>query len=201
MKTRPAQEVCIANTPQKYVPIRNLLFNIFRNELRARCLSPRVQAYQKGPVSGYLDEYRWGWIIALSILKALWILFFRLVLQYGVRNLKGILDDTKIGEALLIMKMWRMFEIKMSQGAKPGKGGMLSPGAKSNRRKLLILVEYPAVFLVESWLHLAQMVIRYKIHRWLIKYRSTNVRQVTSKPALASNGGGDLTFFWNPNVS
>jgi glutamate synthase domain-containing protein 2 len=48
--------------------------------------------------------------------------------KYGVRNAEGNLDDEKL-QAIAAHDQVRMFEIKMSQGAKPGKGGIL-PGAK-----------------------------------------------------------------------
>ena len=48
--------------------------------------------------------------------------------KYGVRNHEGQLDDAKL-LSLAEHQNVRMFEIKMSQGAKPGKGGML-PGKK-----------------------------------------------------------------------
>ncbi len=44
--------------------------------------------------------------------------------KYGVRNLEGELCDDKLGEAAAHEQV-RMFEIKLSQGAKPGKGGIL----------------------------------------------------------------------------
>ena len=46
----------------------------------------------------------------------------------GVRDLDGNLDDDKIREVAAHDSV-RMFELKMSQGAKPGKGGIL-PGGK-----------------------------------------------------------------------
>lgn len=46
----------------------------------------------------------------------------------GVRDIKGNLNDDKILEAAEYDQV-KMFEIKLSQGAKPGKGGIL-PGAK-----------------------------------------------------------------------
>jgi glutamate synthase domain-containing protein 2 len=46
----------------------------------------------------------------------------------GVRDLEGNLDDDKIREVTAHDSV-RMFELKMSQGAKPGKGGIL-PGGK-----------------------------------------------------------------------
>ncbi|HHJ12933.1 MAG TPA: FMN-binding glutamate synthase family protein [Gammaproteobacteria bacterium] len=48
--------------------------------------------------------------------------------KYGVRDTHGNLDDTKLRE-VADHEQVRMFEIKLSQGAKPGKGGIL-PGAK-----------------------------------------------------------------------
>jgi len=46
----------------------------------------------------------------------------------GVRDLEGNLNDEKLREAAAHEQV-KMFEIKMSQGAKPGKGGIL-PGGK-----------------------------------------------------------------------
>ncbi|WP_010324496.1 FMN-binding glutamate synthase family protein [Marinobacterium stanieri] len=48
--------------------------------------------------------------------------------KYGVRNAEGRLDDAKLAKVAEIEQV-RMFEIKLSQGAKPGKGGIL-PGDK-----------------------------------------------------------------------
>ncbi|NCF43444.1 MAG: FMN-binding glutamate synthase family protein [Proteobacteria bacterium] len=48
--------------------------------------------------------------------------------NYGVRDSQGQLDEAKLAEVAAHAQV-RMFEIKLSQGAKPGKGGIL-PGAK-----------------------------------------------------------------------
>jgi glutamate synthase domain-containing protein 2 len=48
--------------------------------------------------------------------------------KYGVRNSDGSLSEEKLRELAAIPQV-KMFEIKLSQGAKPGKGGIL-PGAK-----------------------------------------------------------------------
>ena len=48
--------------------------------------------------------------------------------KYGVRDAKGNLSDQKLEEAAAHEQV-RMFELKLSQGAKPGKGGIL-PGKK-----------------------------------------------------------------------
>lgn len=50
----------------------------------------------------------------------------------GVRDLDGNLSDEKLREVAAIDQV-KMFEIKLSQGAKPGKGGIL-PGAKVSRQ-------------------------------------------------------------------
>lgn len=48
--------------------------------------------------------------------------------KYGVRDLEGNLNDDKLCEVASHNQV-KMFEIKLSQGAKPGKGGIL-PGGK-----------------------------------------------------------------------
>lgn len=48
--------------------------------------------------------------------------------KYGVRKADGSLDDEKL-KAIAAHSQVKMFEVKMSQGAKPGKGGIL-PGVK-----------------------------------------------------------------------
>ena len=48
--------------------------------------------------------------------------------KFGVRDEDGNLSDDKLRE-VAVHKQVRMFEIKLAQGAKPGKGGIL-PGAK-----------------------------------------------------------------------
>ncbi len=51
--------------------------------------------------------------------------------KYGVRTKDGALSDDKLRE-VAAMPQIKMFEIKLAQGAKPGKGGIL-PAAKVNR--------------------------------------------------------------------
>jgi glutamate synthase domain-containing protein 2 len=48
--------------------------------------------------------------------------------KYGVRELDGSLSESRIKEIAAYPQV-RMFEVKLAQGAKPGKGGIL-PGAK-----------------------------------------------------------------------
>ena len=51
--------------------------------------------------------------------------------KFGVRDSEGKLSDEKLKKIAAIEQV-KMFEIKLSQGAKPGKGGML-PGAKVSK--------------------------------------------------------------------
>jgi len=51
--------------------------------------------------------------------------------KYGVRNLAGDLDDSKLKDVAKHQQV-KMFELKLSQGAKPGKGGIL-PAEKVNK--------------------------------------------------------------------
>src|SRR5690606_137630 len=48
--------------------------------------------------------------------------------RYGVRDENGELSDSKL-EAVARLPQVKMFELKLSQGAEPGKGGIL-PAAK-----------------------------------------------------------------------
>ena len=50
--------------------------------------------------------------------------------KYGVRNEAGELDEAKL-KSVADKPQVKMFEVKLSQGAKPGKGGIL-PGGKVN---------------------------------------------------------------------
>jgi glutamate synthase domain-containing protein 2 len=51
--------------------------------------------------------------------------------KYGVRDAEGRLSDERLSEVAADPRV-KMFELKLSQGAKPGKGGIL-PGAKVTR--------------------------------------------------------------------
>ncbi len=51
--------------------------------------------------------------------------------KYGVRSLDGTLNEDRLREIAALPQV-KMFEIKLSQGAKPGKGGIL-PGVKVTR--------------------------------------------------------------------
>jgi len=63
--------------------------------------------------------------------------------KYGVRDLTGQLDDEKLA-AMAAHPQVVMFELKLSQGAKPGKGGIL-PGIKVTEEIALIRGIKPGV--------------------------------------------------------
>ncbi len=73
-----------------------------------------------------LDEYRGRWIVTIE--GGADIVFQIGTAKYGVRDLEGNLFDEKLQEVANHDQV-KMFEIKLSQGAKPGKGGIL-PGGK-----------------------------------------------------------------------
>lgn len=107
--------------------------------------------------------------------------------KYGVRGEDGSLDDAKL-RAIAAHEQVRMFEIKMSQGAKPGKGGIL-PGAKVTEEIALIRnipvgtdsISPNGHVDIRSVGDLLDMVVR--------------VRQVTGKPTGIKTVVGQLSFF------
>jgi glutamate synthase domain-containing protein 2 len=107
--------------------------------------------------------------------------------KYGVRNAEGHLDDDKL-KAIAGHEQVRMFEIKMSQGAKPGKGGIL-PGGKVTEEISRI-----------RGIGVGQDSISPNGH---IDIRSTSdlldmierVRRVTGKPVGFKSVVGQLAFF------
>ncbi|MBU1192150.1 MAG: FMN-binding glutamate synthase family protein [Gammaproteobacteria bacterium] len=107
--------------------------------------------------------------------------------KYGVRDEHGRLSDDKL-RAVARHETVRMFEIKMSQGAKPGKGGIL-PGVKVNQEIATIRgipVHVDSISPnrhteVKSVDDLLDMVAR--------------VRQVTGKPTGFKMVVGDSSFF------
>lgn len=94
--------------------------------------------------------------------------------KYGVRTPDGALDDDKLrrmGETEQV----RMFELKLAQGAKPGKGGIL-PGAKVG----------PEIAEIRG-IHVGQDSISPNRHREVNNYGELldfigHIREVTGKP-------------------
>lgn len=107
--------------------------------------------------------------------------------KYGVRTPEGKLSDEKLRE-IAAYEQVRMFEIKMSQGAKPGKGGIL-PGAKVTEEIARI-----------RGIHVGQDSISPNGHEDI---KSVNglldmiqrVREVTGKPTGFKMVVGQLDFF------
>lgn len=90
---------------------------------------PAIQALSKGAAKAgiWLNTGEGG--LSPHHLKGGCDLVFQIgTAKYGVRNKHGDLSDDKLTQVALNENV-RMFEIKLAQGAKPGKGGIL-PGAK-----------------------------------------------------------------------
>lgn len=109
-------------TAQPYLP--QSLFNISGMSFGALS-KPAVQALSRGAAKagcwmdtgeGGLSPYHLegGCDIVMQIGTA----------KYGVRDLDGKLSDAKLREIAALPQV-KMFELKLSQGAKPGKGGIL----------------------------------------------------------------------------
>ncbi len=123
----PPQDVTIG--PQCAEPfVTSSLFNISGMSFGA-ISKPAVQALSKGAsmVGAWLNTGEGG--LSPYHLEGGCDLVFQIgTAKYGVRNSHGALDDGKLRQIAAHDKV-RMFEIKLSQGAKPGKGGIL-PGNK-----------------------------------------------------------------------
>ena len=106
----------------------NALFNISGMSYGA-ISSPAVRALSKGANSaGIWMNTGEGGLSPYHLEGGADIVFQIGTAKNGVRDLEGNLNDEKIREVAAHESV-RMFEIKMSQGAKPGKGGIL-PGGK-----------------------------------------------------------------------
>ena len=106
----------------------NSLFNISGMSFGA-ISKPAVQALSQGAkAAGCWMNTGEGGLSPYHLEGGADIVFQIGTAKNGVRDLAGNLDDDKIREVAAHDSV-RMFEIKMSQGAKPGKGGIL-PGGK-----------------------------------------------------------------------
>ena len=91
--------------------------------------TPAVQALSKGAkLAGCWMNTGEGGLSPYHLEGGADVVFQIGTAKYGVRDEAGNLSDAKLKEVAAHEQV-RMFELKMSQGAKPGKGGIL-PGAK-----------------------------------------------------------------------
>jgi glutamate synthase domain-containing protein 2 len=108
--------------------ITDSLFNISGMSFGALS-KPAVQALSAGAArSGCWLNTGEGGLSSYHLEGGADIVFQIGTAKYGVRDEKGNLSDEKLREAAAHDQV-KMFEIKLSQGAKPGKGGIL-PGKK-----------------------------------------------------------------------
>ncbi len=123
----PPRDVTIGpQCPQPY--ITSSLFNISGMSYGA-ISKPAVQALSKGAgVAGAWMNTGEGGLSPCHLEGRCDIVFQIGTARYGVRDGDGKLDGGKL-RRIAAHEEVRMFEIKLSQGAKPGKGGIL-PGGK-----------------------------------------------------------------------
>ena len=114
------------DTPNPYVATS--LFNISGMSFGALS-APAVRALSKGAkMAGCWLNTGEGGLSPHHLEGGADIVFQIGTAKYGVRNDDGTLNEEKLRELAAIPQV-KMFEIKLSQGAKPGKGGIL-PGVK-----------------------------------------------------------------------
>ena len=107
--------------------------------------------------------------------------------KYGVRDAQGRLDEDRL-RAVAAHDQVRMFEIKLSQGAKPGKGGIL-PGAK-------VTPEIAAIRGIPVYLDSISPNRHPEIHDvGSLLDMVARVRRVTGKPTGFKMVVGDSRFF------
>ncbi|UTW11876.1 FMN-binding glutamate synthase family protein [Marinobacterium rhizophilum] len=115
-----------ASCPQPFTA--NSLFNISGMSYGALS-KPAVQALSRGAkLAGCWLNTGEGGLSPWHLESGCDLVFQIGTAKYGVRDAQGNLCDARLREVAAHAQV-RMFEIKLSQGAKPGKGGIL-PGAK-----------------------------------------------------------------------
>lgn len=107
--------------------------------------------------------------------------------KFGVRNQGGGFDEDKLRE-IAEHEQVRMFEIKLSQGAKPGKGGIL-PGVKVTREIALIRGIEPSQDAISPNRHREIDTVDDLLD--VIHY----VRETTGKPVGFKTVVGEVDFF------
>lgn len=118
-----------ANCPHPYTA--NSFFNISGMSYGA-ISTPAVRALSKGAsMAGCWLNTGEGGLSPYHLEGGADIVFQIGTAKNGVRTLDGRLDDEKLAKVAAHEQV-KMFELKMSQGAKPGKGGIL-PAAKVTR--------------------------------------------------------------------
>lgn len=109
--------------------------------------------------------------------------------KFGVRDASGALDENKLAKIASYPQV-KMFELKLAQGAKPGKGGIL-PGSKVT----------PEIAEIRS-IEVGQSAISPNRHpeinsiEELIEFIN-RVRRITKKPVGFKTVVGDFSFFEN----
>lgn len=119
---------CTIGPDSKYPYTSNRIFHISGMSFGA-ISKPAVRALSSGAkMAGCWLNTGEGGLSSYHLEGGADIVFQIGTAKYGVRNADGGLDEARLRE-IAAHEQVRMFEVKLSQGAKPGKGGIL-PGIK-----------------------------------------------------------------------
>ena len=125
------EEVCIG--PQCKMPYKHRNFFNISGMSYGAISKPAVLALSNGArMSGSWMNTGEGGLSPFHLEGGADIVFQIGTAKYGVRDKEGNLDDEKLRQ-IAAHEQVKMFELKLSQGAKPGKGGIL-PGAKVTKK-------------------------------------------------------------------
>lgn len=129
---KPATAITFGENVAKTPYSTQAIFNISGMSYGAISV-PAVQALSKGAAkAGIWMNTGEGGLASYHLESGCDLVFQIGTAKYGARDDSGRLSEAKLRE-IAAHEQVRMFEIKISQGAKPGKGGIL-PGAKVNQQ-------------------------------------------------------------------
>lgn len=183
----PPAEICVGEFTARHPYRTNALVNISGMSFGALS-KPAIRALSQGAKeAGIWMNTGEGGLSPYHLEGGCDIVFQIGTAKYGVQDAHGHLDDDRLLKVASHEQV-KMIEIKLSQGAKPGKGGML-PGAK-------VTAEIAAVRAIEE----GQDSISPNRH---VDIASTDdlldmilhVRELTGKPTGIKMVVGDLTYF------
>ncbi len=173
------------NTKHPYKP--NSIFNISGMSFGALSV-PAVRSLSKGAkLAGCWMNTGEGGLSPYHLEGGCDIVFQIGTAKYGVRSEDGKLSDDKLRE-IAGHEQVRMFEVKLSQGAKPGKGGIL-PGGKVTS----IIAEIRGIKVGEDSIS-PNRHLDINCNNELLDFIS-HVRKVTGKPVGFKTVVGSLAWF------
>lgn len=121
---RPSSTITFGNATAKKPYSTNSIFNISGMSFGALSV-PAIEALSQGAKrAGIWMNSGEGAFSPQHLASGCDLIFQIGTAKYGIRNLDGSLNESKL-KAVADHAQVKMFEVKLSQGAKPGKGGIL----------------------------------------------------------------------------